>query len=207
VGQRATPALAAVRAAGFKAVTSPYRNPRYEYVVTGTSPSGSAPAGSQVTLFVRNLTSGSGTSGSTAPAQKPAPATPATPSGSTAGKTPVPLPAQPVTPAQGTPATAAGGTSTGGASAPDDGATAGAGPGPVQYNIANLAQPSMTSATTTAPADTMAQNAANAQAAQSALDSFFGTGLSYAPQYERDYSAGQQPAANASGGQAPGDTQ
>ena len=59
---------------------------------------------------------------------------------------------------------------------------------PVQYNIANVSEPQMQSSATTAPAATMAQNAANAQANQRALNSFFGTGGGFAPQYEVDYS-------------------
>jgi len=58
----------------------------------------------------------------------------------------------------------------------------------VQYNIANVSEPQVQSAATTAPAATMAQNAANAQANQKALGSFFGTGGGFAPQYEVDYS-------------------
>jgi len=61
-------------------------------------------------------------------------------------------------------------------------------PGPVQYNIANLTEPQVQTGATTAPAATMAQNAANARANQAALGTFFGTGGSYAPQYEVDYS-------------------
>jgi len=54
-GQRANPALTALRAAGFQAVTSPLRNPKYAYVVTGTSPTGSAPKGALVTVFVKRV--------------------------------------------------------------------------------------------------------------------------------------------------------
>ena len=62
------------------------------------------------------------------------------------------------------------------------------GPGPVQYNIANVAEPQVQSASTTAPASTMVQNAQQAAADQQALRTFFGTGGGYAPQYEVDYS-------------------
>lgn len=53
VGKRADQALAAVRAAGFKAKTVPIRVPTKTYIVTSQSPSGTAPAGSLVTLNVQ----------------------------------------------------------------------------------------------------------------------------------------------------------
>jgi hypothetical protein len=52
-GMRASAALIAIRAAGFQAVTSPLRNPKYTYVATGTSPTGSAPKGSLVIVHVK----------------------------------------------------------------------------------------------------------------------------------------------------------
>lgn len=61
-------------------------------------------------------------------------------------------------------------------------------PGPVEYNIANLNSPQVQTAATTAPANTSAQNAANAAADQRKLQTFFSTGSGYAPQYEVDYS-------------------
>ena len=53
VGLSASAALAKVRAAGFVSYTSPFRNPAYTYVATGTSPSGSAPKGSTVVVLVK----------------------------------------------------------------------------------------------------------------------------------------------------------
>lgn len=57
VGQRATPALAAIRAAGFTAHTTPERNPLHEYVVSSQSPGGGSRAnkGSSVNLNVRQI--------------------------------------------------------------------------------------------------------------------------------------------------------
>jgi len=57
VGQRPTPALSTLRAAGFNAYTSPFRNPAYTYVVTGTSPAAgtSAPKGSTVIVYVKRV--------------------------------------------------------------------------------------------------------------------------------------------------------
>ena len=52
VGERADDALKEVRAAGFKAKTSPARNPAKTYIVTAQQPSGSAAKGTQVTLRV-----------------------------------------------------------------------------------------------------------------------------------------------------------
>lgn len=54
-GDRASAALAAVKAAGFVTFTSPTRNPKYSYVATGTSPSGSAPKGSVVVVLVKRV--------------------------------------------------------------------------------------------------------------------------------------------------------
>jgi hypothetical protein len=54
-GLRANVAIAKVQAAGFKTVTSPIRNPKYTYVATGTSPTGSAPKGSLVTILVKRV--------------------------------------------------------------------------------------------------------------------------------------------------------
>lgn len=56
-GMRATQAVQAVEAAGFRAVTSPLRNPRDEYVSTGETPMGGkdAPVGSLVTIGVRQI--------------------------------------------------------------------------------------------------------------------------------------------------------
>lgn len=60
-------------------------------------------------------------------------------------------------------------------------------PAPVEYNIANISSPQIQTGSTTAPANTSAQNAAQARADQLALQTFFGSGSSYAPQYELDY--------------------
>lgn len=54
-GLRASAALAAVKGAGFVTYTSPVRNPKYTYVATGTSPSGSAPKGSVVVVLVKRI--------------------------------------------------------------------------------------------------------------------------------------------------------
>jgi isochorismate hydrolase len=83
----------------------------------------------------------------------------------------VPNPAQPAYSPNGT-------TVTGPGSGP---------PSPVQYNIANLSQPQSQSASTSAPMATAVQNAQQAATDQAALNTFFGTGLSYAPQYEVNY--------------------
>jgi isochorismate hydrolase len=55
------------------------------------------------------------------------------------------------------------------------------------YNIANLSQPQVQSASTTAPMATAVQNAQQAAADQAALNTFFGTGTTFAPQYEVNY--------------------
>lgn len=54
-GQRASAALAAVKAAGFVTYTVPTRNPKDSYVATGTSPLGSAPKGSAVVVLVKKV--------------------------------------------------------------------------------------------------------------------------------------------------------
>jgi hypothetical protein len=56
-----------------------------------------------------------------------------------------------------------------------------------QYNIANLSEPQQQTASTSAPMSTAVQNAAQAAADQQALNTFFGTGAGYAPQYEVNY--------------------
>jgi hypothetical protein len=54
-GLRANAALALVKGVGFVTYTSPIRNPKYSYVATGTSPSGSAPKGSVVVVLVKRV--------------------------------------------------------------------------------------------------------------------------------------------------------
>lgn len=58
VGQRATPGIARVRAAGFRTHTSPQRNPARAYTISGQSPGGGkqAPVGSLVELTLRTGT-------------------------------------------------------------------------------------------------------------------------------------------------------
>jgi|SRR5215469_1270809 len=101
------------------------------------------------------------------------------------GTAPRPAPPVPLTPGGGSGEQVIPGTSSG---IPQPGSGLATSMAPVQYNIANLSQPQLQSASTTAPAATMAQNAANAQANQRALQTFFGTGSGFAPQYEVDYS-------------------
>jgi hypothetical protein len=57
VGQRATPAIATLKAAGFKASTVPVRNPQSEYTVTAQAPEGGkvATVGTSVTLTVKEI--------------------------------------------------------------------------------------------------------------------------------------------------------
>jgi hypothetical protein len=54
-GLSASAALTKIRALGFSAYTSPFRNPAYTYVATGTSPAAGslAPKGSTVIVFVK----------------------------------------------------------------------------------------------------------------------------------------------------------